>query len=494
MEYQGRTERHPAGRREFLRGAGLAAYTTALGLAAPTHRVMAGSGDDGKGPSRGLEGLDPKNLVDEVKARNLDAVSDAELFREAAAIVSRPPERGFSSFALHAPLEVMARYGLLRLVSPSDRELARLQMIASAAAYGSNVTPFPPPPRVQPFPDLNAASAELARTFTQADAGGMEALVLQIAEQFGTASLVSLLTPLALPTLTGASHSHIGLWLLLRHGEAASISDAALLRTAARAIASHPNDRMKSFSGMAIDGGKPLKAPAGEIERQISAKLANPPKGRLGSQSIRSVIEAGEATGNADSLFGDLIKHDLDRAQIDAAFRAGLRVCARSMLEDDIKQAKFGWTHCLTLPQSACGLASLNTDRKLALGATLVWTTAYRSILSRRSLDLDWTPEKVTGPSIHEALYTSPQVAVGRVWHADESEWPEIRVALATEASIRNDQHLVKYTRATLDMGAFDPGYTRLYLAAAAHLCALWIAECPRETLRDRLLAGRSTQ
>ena len=108
----------------------------------------------------------------------------------------------------------MARYGLLRLVSPPERELARLQMIASAAATARVVRPVPLPRPVKPFPDLNVASAELARTFTQADADGMEALVLQIAEQFGTSSLVSLLTPLALPTLTGASHSHIGLWLL----------------------------------------------------------------------------------------------------------------------------------------------------------------------------------------------------------------------------------------------------------------------------------------
>jgi hypothetical protein len=494
MKNQGEHRRHPNGRREFLRGAGLAACTTALGLAESSHRARADSAGDGKGASRGLDGLDPKNLVDEVKARNLDAVSDAELFRQAAAIVSRPGQSGMFSFALHAPLEAMARYGLLRLVSPPDREFARLQMIASAAAYGSNVTPFPLPPHVKPFPDLNAAHAELARTFTQADGAGMEALVLQVAEQFGTASLVSLLTPLALPTLTGASHSHIGLWLLLRHGEAAGISDAALLRNAARAIANRPNDRMKSFSGMAIAGGEPLRTPPADLEAEISAKLASPPKGPLASPSIRSLIEAGEATGNADRLFGDLIKHELDRAQIDAAFRAVLRVCAQSMLQDDIKQAKFGWTHCLTLPQSACGLASLNTDRKLALGATLVWISAYRSVLSRRPLNLDWTPEKVTGASIHEALHTSPQVAAGRVWHASESEWPEIRVALATEASIRNDQHLVKYTRATLDMGSFDPAYTRLYLAAAAHLCALWIAECPRETLRDRLLVGRSRQ
>jgi hypothetical protein len=80
------------------------------------------------------------------------------------------------------------------------------------------------------------------------------------------------------------------------------------------------------------------------------------------------------------------------------------------------------------------------------------------------------------------------------VCHAADSELPEIRTALVTEALIRNDQHLVKYTRATLDMGSFDLGHTRLYLAAAAHLCGLWIAECPRQALRDRLLVGQTTQ
>jgi hypothetical protein len=158
-----------------------------------------------------------------------------------------------TSFTLHAPLEVMARYGLHRLVNPSEREFAHLQMIASAAFYRSGVKPLGPPPRVKAFPVLTAASAELARTFTQADAGGMEALVLQIAEQFGQSSLLSLLTPLALPTLTGASHSHIGLWLLLRHAEPASVSDAWLLRNAARALVADPKGQMQSFSGMGED-------------------------------------------------------------------------------------------------------------------------------------------------------------------------------------------------------------------------------------------------
>jgi hypothetical protein len=52
---------------------------------------------------------------------------------------------------------------------------------------------------------------------------------------------------------------------------------------------------------------------------------------------------------------------------------------------------------------------------------------------------------------------------------------------------------LVKYTRACLDMGVFDPENVRLYLAAAAHLCAVWMAEVPRPTIIDALLVGRDT-
>ena len=282
--------------------------------------------------------------------------------------------------------------------------------------------------------------------------------MLQIAAQFGTASLVHLLTPLALPTLTGASHSHIGLWLLLRHGRAGEAGDAALLRAAARRIAADPKGQLSSFSGMAIAGSKPLNQPAFEIEKEIFAKLSDPPRGELGTPSLRPLLEAGEATGNADRLFGDFITHDLTSEQMDAAFRAVLRVCAHSMLQDDISHAKFGWSHCLTLPQAACGLSSLNMDRKLALAATLVWITAYRSVLSTRRLDFTWAPEKSAEPiSVVEALHTSPTVAAARVWHAEASELPLIMRTLATQASIRNDQHLVKYTRACFDMGSFDP-------------------------------------
>jgi hypothetical protein len=260
-----------------------------------------------------IGGIDPKNVVDEYKDRALGELSDAEIFDQVYPIVARPPMRGLTSFTLHAPLEVMARYGLMRLVDPSDRELARLQMVASAAVYGHQIDLMPAPAREYSFPDADTAAGELASAFTSGDADGMEALVLSVALQFGTKSLVNLLTPLALPTLTGASHSHIGLWLLLRHAEPAGVENASLLRAAARALAADPTGQMRSFQGMSIEGTQRLKTPPEQVCKEILDKLADPAKGTLGGESIRELVEAGEKTGNVDTLFGDFIRHDLSQ-------------------------------------------------------------------------------------------------------------------------------------------------------------------------------------
>lgn len=256
-----------------------------------------------------IDSIDPKNVGDEYKDRALGELSDADIFDQVCAIV-RPPVRGLTSFTLHAPLEAMARYGLMRLVNPIDHELARLQMVASASAYGHQAETMPASAREYSFPDTNTAAAELARTFTSGDANGMEALILSVASQFGTMSLVNLLTPLALPTLMGASHSHIGLWLLLRHAEPAGVEDASLLRAAARALAADPTGQMKSFQGMSIEGTRRLETPSEEVCQEILDKLANPAKGIPVGESIRALVEAGEKTGNVDTLFGEFIRHD----------------------------------------------------------------------------------------------------------------------------------------------------------------------------------------
>lgn len=493
-------------RRALLQGMGAATAAASLGSLLTTGQTSADqptaagsppapAEPPGGAPNRHqISGIDPKNLVDEYERRELDAISDANLCQQAAAIISNPPVKGGSSFTLHAPLELMARAGLLPLVEPRQRSLARLQLVASAAQFETGTTPAAPPAKITPFPDPQSAKSEFLGAFKKGDAGGLEAIVLQYASQFGTASLVHLLTPLALPTMTGASHSHIGLWLLLRHARTSDIADATLLRAAARSLAGGAGNQLKSFSGMQIDGTQPLAQPAAEVEREILAKLANPPKGKSGGTGMHGLISAGEATGNPDALFGDFIRRDLTEAQIDAAFRAVLRACAHSMLQHNTTHAKFGWSHCLTLPQAACGLSSLNMQRKLGLAAALVWILAYRSTLSDRALDFEWAPEKLSGSaSLTEALATSPTTAASRVWHADAAELSAIKQTLATEASIRGDQHLIKYTRATLDMISFDPQHEQLYLAAAAHLCSVWVKERSEDSIRSSFYHDRKT-
>jgi hypothetical protein len=390
-------------------------------------------------------------------------------------------------------LELLARNGLLPLVDPKERSLARLQMVASAATFEAGPAPLSAAKKIAAFPNPSTAITEFTRAFQEGSADDIEAIMLQFAAQFGTARLVQLLTPLALPTLTGASHSHIGLWLLLRHARASDVGDAVLLRAAARSLSRNPASQLKSFSAMQLVASEPLKQTPEEVETEILTKLAAPPRktGSLGG--MQALFTAGEATGNADSLFTDFLLHDLTNEQIDAAFRAVLRVCAHSMLQHTPTHAKFGWSHCLTLPQAACGLSSLNIDRKLALACSLVWITAYRSVLSDHDLDFNWTPAKLAGSaSLVEALQTSPTTAAARIWYADPAELPAIKQTLATQASIRTDQHLIKYTRACLDMISFDPQYEHLYLAAAAHLCTIWVKERLEANLKNDLLKGRT--
>ena len=63
-----------------------------------------------------LSGIPPDRVVESYHSRKLEALSETELFRAAAHIVSQP-KLELSSFRLFAPLEIMARYNLLPLVA-----------------------------------------------------------------------------------------------------------------------------------------------------------------------------------------------------------------------------------------------------------------------------------------------------------------------------------------------------------------------------------------
>ncbi len=75
-----------------------------------------------------LSGIALERVVEAYRTRELESINDRELFRAAASVVAKP-KLALSSFTMHAPLEVMARYTLLPLVSPADRELARVHHV-----------------------------------------------------------------------------------------------------------------------------------------------------------------------------------------------------------------------------------------------------------------------------------------------------------------------------------------------------------------------------
>src|SRR5216684_5246282 len=123
-----------------------------------------------------LSGMPPDRVVESYHARKVEALSETELFRAAAHIVSQP-KRELSSFRLHAPLEIMARYNLLPLVSTPDRDLARMQMVATASHYQAGGEGVSPPERVRIARSSDAA-ANLRRAVQESDVARADALCL----------------------------------------------------------------------------------------------------------------------------------------------------------------------------------------------------------------------------------------------------------------------------------------------------------------------------
>jgi hypothetical protein len=469
-------------RRTFLRGAaGLSGV--ALGIAPSQSRgdVSAPAAQPSPPPTRRtLTGIDPKNVVESYRSRALHELSDRQLFDAAAAVVAEP-KKAEDSFTIHAPLELVARFGLLPLVAPKDAELARIQIVASAAVYQEQGNGVGPAAARNPFPDRRTATRDVAVALAKGDQQGLEAAVLQLGKQFGVPVVVQTLTPLLLPSLTLASHSHIGLWLLLRHGGGADVRDVSLLRTALASAAADPKARLSSFSGMDMRGRRSLGMTPAQVQAEVLARLERPPQGTPGKGNIRGIIEAGERSGAPDRLFGDLMRKDLDDGAVEAAFSAIMRTGAHIMVQEGETDA-----HRFTLAQAACGLSSWHLERKLALASALVWITAYRS-RSTKVLDFQFEPEPVSGIGLREALEAGPSVASGRFWHADPREITDMQTALATEASVRGSQHVVKYTRACFDMCGLDPASWRLYLAAAATLIGKTIPKRPRNSPLEQL-------
>ena len=429
-----------------------------------------------------LSGIPPDRIVESYCSRNLEALSDTELFREAAQIVSQAKIE-LSSFRLHAPLEIMARYNLLPFVPAGDREQARMQIVAAASHYQAGGEAAGPPERVRigRWPD---AAAALRRAVQAGDVRQADALCLSLADAGGLQALLDSITDLTLRTLTGAAHTHIGLMMMARMSSDAGPSALGLARAGVRALAEAPGLNLKG-----VTNHRTLK----DLETELAAILRAVPLISTPGPGMVAMMQATEQAGLPDALLGDALLTNSDEVKCERALRTACRIAALSMLEDNPEPAKYYWTHCLTLPHAAWALTRFLPGRFFAAEAAhtaATWVMAIRASHGNGNLkpfpDLDHVDMDLT-----EALVRSPRAAASAAWFARQDERPRIEGILAAEAAVRNDAHLVKYTWACLDSAAQDPEHAPLFHAAAAFLSSIWCMEQPRAEVARNIGEGR---
>ena len=363
-----------------------------------------------------------------------DPRSDVVLAAAVAEMVRRPRRDPASSFVLHAPLELAARVALLPRVAPDARTDARQRLVDLADEYDrAGPATGDPPPR-----ELGSAARAAARLDEAIGAGDLDEVDAAAAWLGHTASpteLRALLADPLLPRLSAAAHAPIFLYLLPRVSPRGELTPE-LLRPLARELAREPEWRMTWY-----EESRPTSGALDQAE--LWATLAATPRlGVPGSDFIYPIMAQVDGGGVAAELLTDVI----GAVEPQAAARTILRAAARSMLDEPLDFAPYGWTHCLTLPQAVLGIADSCADPLVPLAVAATFVVGFRAALGARALRDD-------------VVVDAPEESV---------------TELVTFAATHHDAHLVKYTLACLDAADWDPARRGLYLSAAARLGRYW--------------------
>ena len=408
-----------------------------------------------------LATLDPADAPVAYDALGLDRLSDHALVSACAAVIDRPKAAPPDSFVLHAPLELMARAGLLARVSPDGRDAARRRLVWLAATYAA-AGPSALEPRVPSAASSEDAAVLLAAAVAGGDLDVAGAAARALAGLVGTEDLVAALVDVVAPSLAAAAHGGIYLHQLLSFAGAPAAPSVANM---ARELARHPDWALTWFDGRpAAPGGSPRS-----IDDLVEALRRPPSPGPLEVNFIYPTMHLTEASGLALDVLGPALA-GVDRA---AASRALLRVAALSMLQDDPAEAPYGWSHCLTMPHGLLSVAALSArpDDVLAVAATYV--LGFRATQGTVDLDPHWTPAALA-VGWPEALDGAPELAAAGAWHASVADRAALAAVLVDRAAAHEDAHLAKYTLACLQLADTDPAFAHGYVAAAAFLGAGW--------------------
>jgi hypothetical protein len=330
------------------------------------------------------------------------------------------PATNQTSFLLHAPLEVLARLRLRRVIEDEDGTAADARLTAILAQY-TQERGAPPPEREAPPRPLEA----LAQAFERGDAEGADAAWVALLQRIPLGAALGSLAPRVVDLLGAAAHAPI-LFAEFRHHDDRGVG--LLARTAVRQLAATTDQRLTWHHrpGLTTRAGS------------LFDRLAQPPRVTSPSTSIAPTMLATEEAGLPSALIGDVSTLSPHRVEAELS-----RIAAWSMLQDDPAHAPYGWTHCLTLPQGVLR-ACAAIPGACAVAATYV--LGFRATLGAVKLT-------ATAP---------PPVTPGQ------------REALARVGVTHEDAHVAKYTLACFDAADLDQAWEGLYLAAAAHLQAWW--------------------
>ena len=415
-----------------------------------------------------LSGIAPDAVHDEFRQRAADSWPDDTLVAAAGAVIARPKVAPADSFVLHAPLELLARAGLLAFVAPEARAQARERIASLAATYEAAGEAVEPAPGAASSGSrtLDEIAIDLVVAVGAGDLEAVDQLAVELGTQATPLDLRHLLAEPVATALAAAGHSSI-LFSLFPHIETAHAVPAGIVRGPVREIARHPDWRIRWFDAadLAVTGPS-----------LHDALLHVPMLGSPGSDFIFPVMNQVEAAGVAAELLSGVVARPID---VPAARRELARVAAWSMLQEPPDHAPYGWTHCLTMPQATMALAGDGLPPRTALAVAATYVAGFCAALGSAVLDPSHQPERPHTSDLAEAIAAGPNDAAATAWHAPDSELDAIATALATRASLHHDAHLVKYTLACFHAMADDPDERRLYLAAAASLSGWWAQQPP---------------
>ncbi len=436
-----------------------------------------------------LSGIDPKKVETEYKSRDLDQLTDHQLFGLIAENVSEPTENG-SSFTMHAPLQLLARKRLLPFVKPDERRMARMQMVSLCARYQAQGPTIAPPQQLIDLPNRWNAIDQLQSAITEGDVERADCLCVSMCRQFDYQVLLEAIVGKSIRTLACAAHAHIGVHNLTAMGAEGGDSSLKLIREMIRGFAQDTDVMIQDefFDLVELEtGGSNPEVDILSIESELGDAIDHLPRLRqkLESLAIRNVVQVGEEA----QLLKDFLPRipPMSKEQLNQVLlNLTLNTAVQSMLQENTEFSKYGWTHCLNLPQAAWSLSPIIPEDIQMPLVTLSWVLGFRAALSQADFSYHFEPPKVSG-SFSEALHSSPSDAASVAWHTAPEHRLDMVTEIATQASIRRDAHLVKYVRACIDGCWMNPQKAHLYLAGAAYLTSLWMSEHQNQSLMSIL-------